>query len=63
MATEAWLERIAICFALRSYTSNLKVRMAVLPLKGSALLWWKTLPPQLNLAVVDGSWELFEEWF
>jgi hypothetical protein len=62
-ATEAWLENMAMCFALRDYTSNMKVRMAVFQLKGSALLWWKTLLPQLNMAVEDVSWELFEEWF
>ena len=62
-ATKAWLENMAMCFALHDYTSNMKVRMAVFQLKGSALLWWKTLPPQLNLAVEDVSWELFEERF
>jgi hypothetical protein len=36
---EAWLENMAMCFALRDYTSNMKVRMAVFQLKGSALLW------------------------
>jgi hypothetical protein len=62
-ATEAWLENMAMCFALRDYTSNMKIRMAVFQLKGSALLWWKTLLPQLNMAVEDVSWELFEERF
>jgi hypothetical protein len=62
-AAEAWLEKMAMCFALRDYTSNMKVRMAVFQLKGSALLWWKTLLPQLNMAVEDVSWELFEERF
>jgi hypothetical protein len=62
-ATEAWLENMMMCFALRDYTSNMKVRMAVFQLKGSALLWWKTLLPQLNMAVEDVSWELFEERF
>ena len=62
-AIEAWLENMAMCFALRNYTSNMKVRMAVFQLKGSALLWWKTLLPQLNMAVEEVSWELFEEWF
>jgi hypothetical protein len=62
-AAEAWLENMAMCFALRDYTSNMKVRMAVFQLKGSALLWWKTLLPQLNMAVEDESWELFEERF
>jgi hypothetical protein len=37
--------------------------MAVFQLKGSALLWWKTFLPQLNMAVEDVSWELFEERF
>jgi hypothetical protein len=41
----------------------MKICMAVFQLKGSALLWWKTLPPQLNMAIEDGSWELFEEQF
>jgi hypothetical protein len=41
----------------------MKVRMAVFQLKGSALLWWKMLLPQLNMAVEDVSWELFEERF
>jgi hypothetical protein len=35
--------------------------MAVFQLKGSALLWWKTLLSQLNMVVEDVSWELFEE--
>jgi hypothetical protein len=37
--------------------------MEVFQLKGSALLWWKMLLPQLNMVVEDMSWELFEEWF
>ena len=61
IATEAWLENMAMCFALCDYTSNMKVRMAVFQLKGSALLWWKTLLLQLNMAIEDVSWELFEE--
>ena len=44
-ATKAWLENMAMCFSLRYYTSNMKVRMVVFQLKGSALLWWKTLLP------------------
>jgi hypothetical protein len=62
-ATEAWLEKMAMCFTPRNYTSKMKVRMAVFQLKGSALLWWKTLLSQLNMAVEDVSWELFEERF
>jgi hypothetical protein len=41
----------------------MKVCMVVFQLKGSALLWWKTLLPQLNMAVEDVSWELFKERF
>jgi hypothetical protein len=63
LATEAWLENMAMCFTLRDYTSNMKVCMVVFQLKGSALLWWKTLLPQLNMVVEDVSWELFEERF
>jgi hypothetical protein len=37
--------------------------MVVFQLKGSALLWWKTLLLQLNMVVKDVSWELFEERF
>ena len=44
-ATEAWLENMAMCFALRNYTSNMKVRMAVFQLKGSSPLWWNMLLP------------------
>jgi hypothetical protein len=62
-AAKAWLENMAMCFALHDYTSNMKVHMAVFQLKGSALLWWKTLLPQPNMAVEDVSWELFEERF
>jgi hypothetical protein len=60
---EAWLENMAMCFALHDYTSNMKVRMVVFQLKGSALLWWKMLLPQLNMVIEDVSWELFEERF
>jgi hypothetical protein len=62
-STEAWLENMAMCFALREYTSNMKVCMEVFQLKGSALLWWKMLLPQLNMVVEDVLWELFEEQF
>jgi hypothetical protein len=62
-AAEAWLENMVMCFALCDYTSNMKVHMVFFQLKGSALLWWKMLLPQLNMAIEDVSWELFEEWF
>jgi hypothetical protein len=62
-AAEAWLENMVMCFVLCDYTSNMKVHMAVFQLKGCTLLWWKTLLPQLNMAVEDVSWELFEERF
>jgi hypothetical protein len=62
-ATEAWLENMVMCFALREYTSNTKVHLKVFQLRGSGLLWWKMLLPQLNMVVEDVSWELFEEWF
>jgi hypothetical protein len=63
LAAEAWLENMAMCFALCDYTSNMKVRMVVVQLKGSSLLWWKELLPQLNMVIEDMSWELFEEQF
>jgi hypothetical protein len=44
-------------------TSSMKVHMVVFQLKGSTLLWWKTLLPLLNMVIDDVSWELFEEWF
>jgi hypothetical protein len=50
-------------FTLHDYTSNMKLRMAFFQLKGSALLWWKTLLPQQNMTVEDVSLELFEERF
>jgi hypothetical protein len=62
-AAEAWLENMAMCFALCENTSNMKVCMAVFQLKGSSLLWWKTLLPQLNMVVKDVSWELLKEQF
>ena len=63
VAAEAWLENMAMCFTLRDYISNMKVCMVVFQLKGSALIWWKTLLPQLNRVIEDVSWELFKEWF
>jgi hypothetical protein len=63
LAAEAWLENMAMCFALRDYTSNMKFCMAVFQLKGSSLLWWNTLLPQPNMVVEDVSWERFEEQF
>jgi hypothetical protein len=62
-SVEAWLENMAMCFALRDYTSNMEVCMAVFQLKGSTLLWWKMLLPQLNMVFEDVPWELFKEWF
>jgi hypothetical protein len=52
---EAWLENMEMHLVLHDYTSNMKVRMVVFQLKGSALLWWKTLLLQLNMAVKDVS--------
>jgi hypothetical protein len=62
-STEAWLENMAMCFALRYYTSNMKVCMEIFQLKGIVLLWWKMLLPWLNVAIEDISWELLKEWF
>jgi hypothetical protein len=62
-SAEARLENMVMCFSLHDYTSNMNVCMVVFQMKGSALLWWKTLLPQLNMVVEDVSWELFEEWF
>jgi hypothetical protein len=62
-ATEAWLDNMVTLFSLHVYASNMKVQMAVFQLKGSALIWWKTLLLQFNMEVEDMSWELFEEWF
>jgi hypothetical protein len=45
LVVEAWLENMAICFSLHNYTSNMKVCMEVFQLKGSVLLWCKTLLP------------------
>jgi hypothetical protein len=41
--------------------SSMKVHRVVFQLKGSSLLWWKTILLQLNMAIKDVSWELFEE--
>jgi hypothetical protein len=62
-AAKACFENMAMCSTLCDYTSNMKVRMPIFQLKGSALLWWKTLLSQLNMTIKDDSWELFEEWF
>jgi hypothetical protein len=45
IVSKAWLENMAMCFALCDYTSNMKVHMVVFQLKGSSLLWWKLLLP------------------
>jgi hypothetical protein len=50
---EAWLENMVILFSLHNYTSNMKVYMVAFQLNGSALVWWKTLLPQLNMVVED----------
>jgi hypothetical protein len=60
--TEEWLKNMAMCFALREYTSNMKVCMAVFQLKRSTLLWWTPLLPHLNMEIEDVSHELFSEW-
>jgi hypothetical protein len=60
-AADAWLDNMVMCFTLRNYTSNMKVCMVVFQLKGSTLLWWKTLLPQPNVVVEDVPWELFKE--
>eukprot|EP00253_Pinus_taeda_P015998 PITA_15998 len=59
----AWLENMAMCFTLINYTSNMKAKMGIFQLKGSALLWWKTLLTQLGMDRSEVTWELFEEKF
>ena len=61
--TKAWLVNMAMCFEPCDYTSKMKFCMALFQLKGSTLIWWKTLLPQINMVVEDVSCELFEEWF
>jgi hypothetical protein len=60
---EAWLENTTMCFALRDYTSNMKVHMEKFQLKESALVSWKTFLPKLNMVIEDMSWEIFEDQF
>jgi hypothetical protein len=60
LVAESWLENMLMCFALHDYTSNMKFHMKVFQLKGSALLWWNMLLPQLNMVIEEVSWELFE---
>jgi hypothetical protein len=62
-ASEAWLDSMEMCFSLHDYTSNMKVCMEFFQLKGSSLLWWKMLLPQLNMVLKDVSLEMFEEQF
>jgi hypothetical protein len=45
LAIKEWLQNMVMCFTLHDYTSNMKVCMEVFQLKGSAILWWKTLLP------------------
>jgi len=45
LTVEAWFEHTTIVFALCDYTSNMKARMTILQLKGSEILWWKTIFP------------------
>jgi hypothetical protein len=63
VVTEAWLENMAMCFEPHEYNSNMKVQIAVFQLKGSTLLWWKMLLPQVNMVLKDLSWEMFKERF
>ena len=56
-------DNMVMYFTLRDYTSNLKVTMDVFQLKGSALLWWKTLFSQLGKVISELMRELFEEKF
>jgi hypothetical protein len=37
--TEAWLDNMAMCFALLHYTSNMKFDMEIFQLKGFSPLW------------------------
>jgi hypothetical protein len=60
LAIKAWLENMAMCFALHDYISNMKVWMKVFQLKGSSLILWNTLLPQINMVVEYFSWDLFE---
>jgi hypothetical protein len=56
---DAWMENMVMFFALHDYTSNMKFYMVVFHMKGSSLLWWKKILPQLNMVIEDVSWELF----
>jgi hypothetical protein len=50
-------------FVLRGYDPHNEGPHGSLQLKGSALLWWKTLLPQLNMVIEAVLWERFEEQF
>jgi hypothetical protein len=56
---EAWLENKAMCFTLHGYDLQHEGLHGGLQLKGSALLWWKMLLPQLNMVVEAVLWERF----
>jgi hypothetical protein len=58
---EAWLEIEVMCFTVT--TSSTKVCIGDLQLKGTALLWRKTLLPQLNMVVKVVLGEQFKERF
>jgi len=45
LVVEAWFENMEMCFSLHDYMPNMSFYMKVFHLKGSVLLWWKTLLP------------------
>jgi hypothetical protein len=61
--TEAWLEGMTRCFALRDYASNSKEKITIFQLRDNTLNWWGKLERQLHLTPETISWELFEERF
>jgi hypothetical protein len=55
LATKAWLKIMVMCFTLHDCTYNMKVYMEVFQLKGSVILWWNTLLPELSMVIENVS--------
>lgn len=63
LKAETWLIGLDRCFAMFPYSSNTKVRCAIMRLKKFASIWWRLEEEKIGVCINTVKWELFLERF
>lgn len=63
LKSETWLINLDRCFAMYPYSSNTKVRCAIMHLESFASIWWRLEEERIGVSINTASWEIFLERF